>query len=92
MSYRYLPDYINGDFDSITADVSNFYKEKVGYKILREGVLTVTRLKLLVVNWLTATPKRQNKSDYCQHQRSLKKQSTFRDAAHWYRGNSGGVA
>ncbi|XP_073235231.1 thiamine pyrophosphokinase 1-like [Porites lutea] len=25
---RYLPDYINGDFDSITADVSNFYKEK----------------------------------------------------------------
>ena len=41
MSYRYLPDYINGDFDSITADVSNFYKEKVGY-IVREGVLTVT--------------------------------------------------
>ena len=29
MSYRYLPDYINGDFDSITADVSTFYKEKV---------------------------------------------------------------
>ena len=65
MSYRYLPDYINGDFDSITADVSNFYKEKVGY-IVREGVLTVTRLKLLVVNWATATSKTQNKS-YCQH-------------------------
>ena len=37
MSYRYLPDYINGDFDSITADVSNFYKEKVRYKILKRG-------------------------------------------------------
>ena len=65
MSYRYLPDYINGDFDSITVDVSNFYKEKVRY-IVREGVLTVTRLKLLVVNWATATSKTRNKS-YCQH-------------------------
>ena len=65
MSYRYLPDYINGDFDSITADVSNFSKEKVRY-IVREGVLTVTRLKLLVVNWATATSKTRNKS-YCQH-------------------------
>ena len=66
MSYRYLPDYINGDFDSITADVSNFYKEKVGHKIVREGFLTVTPLKLLVVNWATATSKTRNKS-YCQH-------------------------
>ena len=66
MLFRYLPDYINGDFDSITADVSNFYKEKVGYKIVREGFLTVTPLKLLVVNWATATSQTRNKS-YYQH-------------------------
>ena len=29
--YRYLPDSVSGDFDSIDRDLLNFYKEKVGY-------------------------------------------------------------
>lgn len=29
--YRYLPDFVSGDFDSIDPDLLNFYKERVGY-------------------------------------------------------------
>ena len=31
--YRYLPDFVSGDFDSVDPDLLNFYKEKVGYDI-----------------------------------------------------------
>lgn len=29
--YRYLPDFVSGDFDSVDPDLLNFYKEKVGH-------------------------------------------------------------
>ena len=29
--YRYLPDFVSGDFDSVDPDLLKFYKEKVEY-------------------------------------------------------------
>ena len=42
VTYRYLPDYISGDLDSIAPDVLNFFKEKV-------KDLFLAKLKIIVI-------------------------------------------
>ena len=47
--YRYLPDFVSGDFDSIDPDLLKFYKEKVGHDTAM-NVLTINQLKNQSIN------------------------------------------